>query len=77
MRAIAAPKGFETPRYYPARLATPQPLPPEEIIAESEASVPRDEPSHSLLPEGAVGGATRRFEVAAESVAHLIPPLAS
>ncbi|WP_368736638.1 hypothetical protein [Bradyrhizobium campsiandrae] len=29
-----------------------------------------------VLPEGAVGGVTRRFEVAAESVAHLIPPLA-
>src|SRR5882757_10894750 len=29
-----------------------------------------------VLPEGAVGGVTRRFEVAAEGLAHLIPPLA-
>jgi hypothetical protein len=28
------------------------------------------------LPEGAVGGVARRFEVAAEGFAHLIPPLA-
>jgi hypothetical protein len=28
------------------------------------------------LPEGAVGGVARRLEVAAEGLAHLIPPLA-
>src|SRR5512145_2374524 len=29
-----------------------------------------------VLPEGAVCGVARRFEVAAEGLAHLIPPLA-
>src|ERR1700716_4319633 len=29
-----------------------------------------------VLPEGAVGGVARRFEVAVEGLAHLIPPLA-
>src|SRR6266498_5763334 len=29
-----------------------------------------------VLPEGAVGGVARRFEVAAEGLPHLIPPLA-
>lgn len=30
-----------------------------------------------ILPEGAVGGVARRFEIAAKSVAHLVPTLCS
>jgi hypothetical protein len=40
----------------------------------------RDQPvgwiGRIVLPEGAIGGVARRFEIAAEGLAHLIPPLA-
>jgi hypothetical protein len=42
----------------------------------SAAAAPADNEVRSAAAEGAVGGVTRRFKVAAEGLVHLIPPLA-
>ncbi|WP_247392035.1 hypothetical protein, partial [Bradyrhizobium sp. 35] len=56
----------------------PRPPPRERAPCSSALQLARHQPvrgvSGIVLPEGPVGGIARRFEVATESIAHLIPP---